>query len=154
MDPCRTSYGKVVKLLFLTACRRVEIGCLKWSEVDLDKTMLVIPSARNQPSPSGASLLDRCRDDVVFGMGRFDTAITAMAANRGFPIVLSLWCFLESATTAANNVRSGGVFKPHPKREPAKPGPRQTCASSCGMGPAQENRASAHPRFSQGPEAI
>ena len=43
-----TSYGKVVKLLFLTACRRVEIGCLKWSEVDLDKAMLVISGARTK----------------------------------------------------------------------------------------------------------
>lgn len=39
-------FGKVTKLLFLTACRRAEIGSLHWSEVDLDKELLTIPAAR------------------------------------------------------------------------------------------------------------
>lgn len=37
-------YGTVVKLLFLTGCRREEIGDAKWVEIDGDK--LIIPKAR------------------------------------------------------------------------------------------------------------
>jgi integrase len=39
-----TDYGKVIRLLFLTACRRAEIGNLEWSEVDFDRAMLTIPA--------------------------------------------------------------------------------------------------------------
>jgi integrase len=41
-----TEFGKVVKLLLLTACRRGEIGSLLWSEVDLDKALLTIRAGR------------------------------------------------------------------------------------------------------------
>jgi integrase len=37
------AYGQVVRLLFYTACRRVEIAALEWTEVDFDKALLVIP---------------------------------------------------------------------------------------------------------------
>jgi integrase len=39
-------FGKVTKLLFLTGCRRAEIGSLLWSEVNLDKALLTIPAKR------------------------------------------------------------------------------------------------------------
>jgi integrase len=41
-----TSFGKVVKLLLLTGCRRAEIGSLQWSEVDLDQALLKIQAKR------------------------------------------------------------------------------------------------------------
>jgi len=39
-------FGKIVKLLMLTACRRSEIGGLKWSEVDRDAGTITLPSER------------------------------------------------------------------------------------------------------------
>jgi integrase len=39
-------FGKVMRLLFLTACRRAEIGSLEWSEVDMDKASLTIRAER------------------------------------------------------------------------------------------------------------
>jgi integrase len=41
-------YGRIVKLLILTGCRREEIGALKWSEVDLDTGVLTIPGERTK----------------------------------------------------------------------------------------------------------
>lgn len=39
-------FGRIVRLLMLTACRRDEIGALRWSEIDFDRAMLVIPGDR------------------------------------------------------------------------------------------------------------
>ena len=39
-------FGKIVKLLMLTACRREEIGGLRWSEIDLENGLLKLPAAR------------------------------------------------------------------------------------------------------------
>ena len=39
-------FGKIVKLLVLTACRREEIGGLKWSEVNLDAGTITLPKER------------------------------------------------------------------------------------------------------------
>jgi len=45
-EPPTTEYARAVKLLFLTGCRRQEIGDLQWSELDLDNGELRIPGAR------------------------------------------------------------------------------------------------------------
>jgi integrase len=41
-------FGRIVKLLILTGCRREEIGALKWKEVNLDTGILVLPGARTK----------------------------------------------------------------------------------------------------------
>jgi integrase len=41
-----TDFGAITKLLLYTACRRSEIGSLEWSEVDLDKALLMIPGRK------------------------------------------------------------------------------------------------------------
>jgi integrase len=41
-----TEFGRVVRLLFITACRRQEIGSLEWSEIDFDKALLTIPARK------------------------------------------------------------------------------------------------------------
>jgi integrase len=41
-------YGRIVRLLILTACRREEIGGLKWSEVDLKAGTITIPAGRSK----------------------------------------------------------------------------------------------------------
>jgi integrase len=39
-------YGAIIKLLLLTGCRREEIGGLRWSEIDLDRALIALPSER------------------------------------------------------------------------------------------------------------
>jgi integrase len=41
-------YGKVVRLLILTGCRRAEIGDMCWSEIDLDKGTWTLPAKRSK----------------------------------------------------------------------------------------------------------
>jgi integrase len=44
--PSSNDFGRSMRLLFWTACRRAEIGGLKWSEIDFDKRLLKIPGSR------------------------------------------------------------------------------------------------------------
>jgi integrase len=73
-------FGKIVRLLLLTGCRRDEIGALKWSEVDLDTGVMTIPGTRTKnhhtlelPLPGIAIDILRAqprrRADYVFGYG-------------------------------------------------------------------------------------
>ena len=41
-------FGRIVKLLLLTGCRREEIGGLLWSEIDLDTGVMTIPGTRTK----------------------------------------------------------------------------------------------------------
>jgi integrase len=41
-------YGKIVRLLILTGCRRAEIGDMTWSEIDLDKGTWTLPATRSK----------------------------------------------------------------------------------------------------------
>jgi integrase len=46
---CRDDdFGRIVKLLMLTGCRRREIGELKWSEIDFERGTIIITSARTK----------------------------------------------------------------------------------------------------------
>jgi integrase len=46
---CRDDdFGRIVKLLMLTGCRREEIGGLKWSEIDMDTGILRVPGTRTK----------------------------------------------------------------------------------------------------------
>ena len=77
---CRDDdFGRIVRLLLLTACRRDEIGSLRWSEVDLTGSRLMLPSERTKPGralemplvPTARALLEtspkRVGRDYVFG---------------------------------------------------------------------------------------
>jgi integrase len=41
-----TDFGRIVRLLTLTGCRREEIGGLRWEEVDLDAATITLPKER------------------------------------------------------------------------------------------------------------
>jgi integrase len=41
-------YGTIVKLLILTGARRDEIAGLRWSEIDLDRALIVLPAERTK----------------------------------------------------------------------------------------------------------
>jgi integrase len=41
-------YGKIIKLLILSGCRRSEIGDMCWSEIDFDKATFTIPASRSK----------------------------------------------------------------------------------------------------------
>jgi integrase len=41
-------FGRIVKLVILTACRRQEIGSLRWPEVDVARRVIVLPAERTK----------------------------------------------------------------------------------------------------------
>jgi integrase len=43
-----SDYGRIVRLLMLTGCRRDEIGSLKWKEIDLEARTITLPSERTK----------------------------------------------------------------------------------------------------------
>jgi integrase len=80
------SYGAIVRLLILTGARREEIGALRWSEVNLDQSLITLPSERTKnkheyeivlSQPARAILRSRTRlnwpdgsaCDLIFGRG-------------------------------------------------------------------------------------
>jgi integrase len=74
-------YGRIMKLLVLTGLRREEVGGLRWSEIDLDKHVVVLPKERTKNKtehlvPLSDSAIDVLREcprrasrDLVFGLG-------------------------------------------------------------------------------------
>jgi integrase len=83
-------FGKIVKLLLLTGCRREEIGALKWNEID-DNGVLTIPGSRTKnhrelrlPLPKMAlsilrAIPRRGGTDYVFGRRSGKAGFTAWA---------------------------------------------------------------------------
>jgi integrase len=59
-SPNSADYPRAVKLLFLTGCRRQEIGDLQWSEVDLDNAELRIPGSRRKSRRSQEQAMELC----------------------------------------------------------------------------------------------
>ena len=77
---CRDDdFGRIVKLLFFTGCRRDEIGGLHWSEIDLHKAILTLPEHRTKSGrqlqltlpPAAIEILRQCPHkfgrDFLFG---------------------------------------------------------------------------------------
>jgi integrase len=74
-------FGEIVRLLALTGQRREEIGALRWSEVDLDRGLIVLPAERTKNlrqhevplSRQAKAILERQPKrkgrDFVFGIG-------------------------------------------------------------------------------------
>jgi integrase len=75
-------YGRIVRLILLTGCRRKEISWLQWSEIDLKEKTITLPGERTKNKQTHvvplsdlavAILKDipqRANRDFVFGVGR------------------------------------------------------------------------------------
>ena len=75
------NYGRIVRLILLTGCRRDEIGSLEWPEIDLKEKTITLPAQRTKnkqphvvPLPDMAVAIlkeiPRCATrDLVFGLG-------------------------------------------------------------------------------------
>jgi integrase len=65
-------FGRIVRLLALTGCRRSEIGGLKWSEIDFDRGTVTIAAARTKNGRSLALTLPRPAIDILRAVPRRD----------------------------------------------------------------------------------
>jgi integrase len=75
-------FGEIVRLLILTGQRREEIGGLRWSEVDLDRQMIVLPPERTKNNQLHELPLSKRaweiieRRDMMVMMPKIEAAIT------------------------------------------------------------------------------
>jgi integrase len=66
-------FGRIVKLLVLTGCRRTEIGGLRWPEIDLDQGTLTIPTERAKNGIRHTLPLTPLMREVLAGVPRMAT---------------------------------------------------------------------------------
>jgi integrase len=120
-------YGRILRLLALTGCRRDEIGALRWSEIDAARGCITVPASRSKNkrehkvylSDSAMAVLATCprREgrDQVFGLGKGP---------------FSGWSFSKTALDAAIAKATGARLAPWRLHDI-----RRTCAT--GMGELQ-----------------
>jgi integrase len=65
-------FGRIVRLLILTGCRRDEIGSLRWSEIDLDAGTLTIPAERSKNGKAHCLTLPPMVLDILRAIPRRD----------------------------------------------------------------------------------
>jgi integrase len=128
---CRDDdFGRIVKLLLLSGCRRDEIGGLRWSEINLETGVLTIPGTRTKNHRTlelklpGTALgilrsQPRRREDYVFGLrGRAFSAWSYNSLRLNARIVeaqgkpLAPWRLHDLRRTMRSNLGRLGV-PPH-----------------------------------------
>jgi integrase len=119
-------FGRVVRLLILTGCRRQEIGGLRWSEVDFQKRVLMLPAERVKnkhahilPLPDTALAIIKAMPrvigkDTMFGAG--EAGVSFWPAKPSFDARLGdavePWRIHDLRRTAATGMADIGVM-PH-----------------------------------------
>jgi len=125
---CRDdNFGRIVRMLMLTGCRRQEIGALQWSEVDLDRGTITIPGSRTKNHrelvltlpPLGLSILETAQrrdSDFVFGSrgGTFTawSKSTQTFKARMTDAALAPWTLHDIRRSVATGMADIGV-QPH-----------------------------------------
>jgi integrase len=119
-------YGRILKLLLLTGCRRTELGDLKWCEIDLEAQTMAIPGERTKNGQdhvvplSDAALeilteIDRRNRDYVFGRTREGGFSGWSKAKREFDKIVKLkepWVIHDLRRTVRTGLGKLGV-QPH-----------------------------------------
>ena len=59
------AFGKIVKLLLLTGCRRAEIGSMRWDEIDLQTGSWTIPAERTKNKRKHTLVLPKMATEIV-----------------------------------------------------------------------------------------
>jgi integrase len=77
-------FGRIIKLLALTGCRRVEIGGLRWDEVDLDVGAIKIPGSRIKNGRDLTLPLPPAALDILRSIPRLDGATHVFKGDAGF----------------------------------------------------------------------
>jgi integrase len=75
-----TAYGRIVRILILTGCRRSEVGDLDWAEVNEGEHLIALPASRAKNkrehlvpmSPQVLALLPARRNSTTKVFGRYD----------------------------------------------------------------------------------
>jgi integrase len=79
-------FGRIVRLLILTACRRQEIGGMRWSELDSDAGTWTLPAARSKNKRSHTLPLSSAAWDIINSAPRlaYREHLFGVRADSGF----------------------------------------------------------------------
>jgi integrase len=116
-------FGRIVRLLLLTACRRDEIGGLRWSEVDLETGKMVLPKERTKNRrPLALTLPETARSILRTAPRRAGRDLVFGGGKAGF----SAWSYctlsFNSRITAANGGRALAPWRIHDLRRTVRTG--------------------------------
>jgi integrase len=102
-------FGRIVRLLMLTACRRDEIGGLRWDEVDVDNAMLTIPGSRTKNHTALNLPLSPTAIAIIESTPRWaDREFVWCARGRGF----SSWSYATLGLRERIAAAQGKVLAP------------------------------------------
>lgn len=120
-----SDYGRIVRLLMLTGCRRDEIGSLRWSEIDVKGMTITLPGSRTKNGrehvvPLSGEALAILKDtprrgdrDLVFGDGVGGFSGWSAAKNRfDAKVQIAAWTLHDLRRTAATRMADSGI-QPH-----------------------------------------
>jgi integrase len=98
-------FGKIVKLLMLTGCRRTEIGGLRWPEIDFDDGTITISANRSKNHRALTLTLPSVALDILQSVPQWEGRDALFGTNeRGFTV----W----STATAELKARIGEPLAP------------------------------------------
>jgi integrase len=122
------AYGKIIKLLMLTGCRRQEVGGMRWGELDPERGVWTIPASRTKTGrqhilslpPLAADIIEnvprRVARDHLFGtrsLGGFsDWGHGKAALDRLLGEAVGAWRIHDLRRTCATRMADLGVA-PH-----------------------------------------
>jgi integrase len=130
-------YGAIVKLLILTGQRRLEIGDLGWSEIDLEKRQIDLPAERTKAdrphiiplSEPALAIISAIRQrkgrDLVFGQraggfsgwskakAELDGRIAAARKKAGVNAQMPAWRLHDLRRSFITHVNERGIAQPH-----------------------------------------
>lgn len=102
-------FGRIVRLLLLTACRRDEIGGLRWSELDLSTGKLLLPKERTKSKRPHGFVLPPTAIAIVETVRRRNSHDTLFGGGaNGF----NAWSYNTMALGARIAVAEGNVLAP------------------------------------------
>ena len=77
-------YGRILKLLLLTGCRRGEIGWLRWSEIDLEARTITIPKERAKNGREHVVPLSDAAMEIIKAIPRRDRELVFGIGQGGY----------------------------------------------------------------------
>ena len=97
-------FGRIIKLLILTGCRREEIGALKWSETDLADGVITIPGERIKNHRERSLVLPRVAWNILKSVPKREGR-EFVFGGRGFSAWSYMQILLHGRITAAEGKR-------------------------------------------------
>ena len=102
-------FGKIIRLLMLTACRRDEIGALRWPEINMDTGLMLLPEERTKSKRALGMTLPATAMAVVQSVRRRNSRDTLFG---GGPNGFNAWSYNTLALNGRIAAAEGKALAP------------------------------------------